>query len=122
MVKYNETEKILLLSKYITSGMDARSFALSCGVPYTTFLNFCREYGNPDLSSIHELMKKENIPTTVEELQASLAKERKAHVEELKRLNKELREERLRSLANSTMIDLAEKRFNIPIRKKSGAK
>ena len=43
MVKYNETEKILLLSKYITSGMDARSFALSCGVPYTTFLNFCRE-------------------------------------------------------------------------------
>ena len=33
MVKYNETEKILLLSKYITSGMDARSFALSCGVP-----------------------------------------------------------------------------------------
>jgi hypothetical protein len=67
-------------------------------------------------------MKKENIPTTVEELQALLAKERKAHVEELKRLNKELREERLRSLANSTMIDLAEKRFNIPIRKKSGAK
>ena len=107
MVKYNETEKILLLSKYITSGMDARSFALSCGVAYTTFLNFCREYGNPDLSSIHELMKKENIPTTVEELQALLAK---------------LREERLRSLANSTMIDLAEKRFNIPIRKKSGAK
>ena len=51
-----------------------------------------------------------------------LAKERKAHVEELKRLNKELRAERLRSLANSTMIDLAEKRFNIPIRKKSGAK
>jgi len=75
MVKYNETEKILLLSKYITSGMDARSFALSCGVPYTTFLNFCREYGNPDLSSIQELMKKENIPTTVEELQALLAKE-----------------------------------------------
>ena len=74
------------------------------------------------MSSIHELMKKENIPTTVEELQALLAKERKAHVEELKRLNKELREERLRSLANSTMIDLAEKRFNIPIRKKSGAK
>ena len=102
--------------------MDARSFALSCGVAYTTFLNFCREYGNPDLSSIQELMKKENIPTTVEELQALLAKERKAHVEELKRLNKELREERLRSLANSTMIDLAEKRFNIPIRKKSGAK
>jgi len=33
--------------------------------------------------------KKENIPPTVEELQALLAKERKAHVEELKRLNKQ---------------------------------
>ena len=51
MVKYNESEKVLLLSQYIESGMDAIRFALSRGIPYTTFRNFCREYGNPDISS-----------------------------------------------------------------------
>ena len=84
--------------------------------------NFCREYGNPDISSISELMKQEKIPTSVEELQTQLVRERKEHIEELKRLTKALREEKLRSLANSTMIDLAERKFNIAIRKKSAAK
>lgn len=122
MIKYNESEKVLLLSQYIESGMDASRFALSRGIPYTTFRNFCREYGNPDISSISELMKQEKIPTSVEELQARLVRERKEHIEELKRLTKALREEKLRSLANSTMIDLAERKFNIAIRKKSAAK
>ena len=67
-------------------------------------------------------MKQEKIPTSVEELQAQLVRERKEQIEELKRLTKALREEKLRSLANSTMIDLAERKFNIAIRKKSAAK
>lgn len=81
-----------------------------------------QEYGHPDVSSILELMKKVKLPTTVESLQAQLSKERKEHKAELKRLKKELDKEKLRSLANSTMIDLAEKMFNISIRKKSDAK
>ncbi len=67
-------------------------------------------------------MKEVKIPTTVEALQAQLSKERKEYEAELKRLRKELDKEKLRSLANSTMIDLAEKMFNIPIRKKSDAR
>ncbi len=76
-----------------------------------------QEYGHPDVSSILELMKKVKLPTTVESLQALLSKERKEHEAELKRLKKELDKEKLRSLANSTLIDLAEKMFNISIRK-----
>ena len=38
--------------------------------------------------------------------------------EEIKRLRKALELEKLRSHAYSTMIDLAEQTFNIPIRKK----
>lgn len=41
---------------------------------------------------------------------------------EIKRLRKALELEKLRSNAYSTMIDLAEQTFNIPVRKKSGTK
>lgn len=122
MKQYNESEKLLLLRQYIESGMGARPFAESHDIPVSTFFRILRHYGNPDVSSICELMKKNGIPTSVEELQAQLVRERKAHEQELKRLQRELCEERLRSLANTTMIDLAEKKFNIQIRKKSAAK
>lgn len=122
MIKYNETEKILLLHQYIRSGLAPYDFARRLGIPYTTFRHFWREYGEPDTSAICELMKRDNIPTTVEELQRLLARERKSHEQELKRLRRELQEEKLRSLANSTMIDLAEQHFHISIRKKSDAK
>ena len=41
---------------------------------------------------------------------------------EIKRLRKALELEKLRSKAFSTMIDLAEETFNIPVRKTSGTK
>jgi transposase-like protein len=41
---------------------------------------------------------------------------------ENKRLREELELERLRSLSLNVMIDIAEEQFNVPIRKKSGAK
>lgn len=62
------------------------------------------------------------------ELQRIMAKEKEKtpHERELeakvKRLEQQLEDEKLRTLALSTMIDLAEKEFKIPIRKKSGAK
>ena len=41
---------------------------------------------------------------------------------EVIRLRKELRQEKMRSEALDTMIDVAEEMFNIPVRKKAGAK
>lgn len=46
----------------------------------------------------------------------------KAAQAENKRLQEALELEKLRSRAYDTMIDLAEKSFNIPIRKKRGTK
>ena len=117
MNKYNETEKVLLLKAYIDSGMSYCSFAKSHNTLVSSFSFMLQKYGHPDVSSLLELMKKVNLPTTVESLQAQLSKERKEHEAELKSLKKELDKEKLRSLANSTMIDLAEKTFNISIRK-----
>ena len=65
------------------------------------------------------------LQTTVDTLQAQLAvkdeqiRELKA---ELKKARKEAELEKLRAHAYDTMINLAEERFNIPIRKKSGTK
>lgn len=41
---------------------------------------------------------------------------------EVTRLRKELREQKMRADALDTMIDVAEEVFNVPVRKKSGAK
>lgn len=41
---------------------------------------------------------------------------------EVVRLRKELRQEKMRSEALDTMIDVAEEMFNIPVRKKAGTK
>ncbi|MDD5498783.1 MAG: hypothetical protein PHI10_04805 [Dehalococcoidales bacterium] len=52
-----------------------------------------------------------DIPSEIKALQAEVAK-----------LQKELKHEQLRADAYDTMIDIAESQFNIPIRKKAGAK
>jgi transposase-like protein len=57
------------------------------------------------------------LPMTEQEKRESDAKDRR--IKELERL---LEDERLRSLAYSTMIDVAEEELGVPIRKKSGPK
>ena len=42
--------------------------------------------------------------------------------EKIASLEQQLKKEKLRADAYDTMIDIAEKKFNIPIRKKAGAK
>ena len=97
-------------------------FSSRHGIPLSIFHRIYTEYGSLDVSSVAYLMKKEDIPVKLEELQAQLLRERKAHAKEIKRLEKELTVEKLYGLANTTMIDLAEKKYNIRIRKNSAAK
>jgi transposase-like protein len=108
-------------------------------------LQVVQEYLGTDMSQ-KELMQKYNIrgnntiklwmrkfdvkiPSDQQiELQRIMAKEKEEtpHERELeakiKRLEEQLEDEKLRTLALNTMIDLAEKEFKIPIRKKSGAR
>ena len=56
---------------------------------------------------------------TDEEFKAMTVQEQ---LQEFKRLKKALELEKIRSEAYNHMIDLAERQFNIPIRKKSGTK
>ncbi|MGB4576860.1 MAG: hypothetical protein WBI06_08180 [Paludibacter sp.] len=58
-----------------------------------------------------EVPESTGVPNDIAALQAEVAK-----------LQKELKHEKLRADAYDTMIDIAESKFNIPIRKKAGAK
>ena len=98
MSHYNESEKILLLHQYVRSGLTLHEFSSRHGIPLSTFHRIYTEYGSPDVSSVAYLMKKEDIPVQLEALQAQLLRERKAHEKEIKRLEKELAVEKLKSL------------------------
>lgn len=67
-------------------------------------------------------MKEKNIPDDIQSLQKELVRLRKEKDKEIKRLQNELNEEKLKNLANTAIINLAEKKFHILIRKKTGAK
>lgn len=53
---------------------------------------------------------------------SSEASDNRALQEKVASLERQLKKEKLRADAYDTMIDIAEKKFNIPIRKKAGAK
>jgi transposase-like protein len=72
-------------------------------------LNWIRKFAPSETN----LMKKPPLPKPKETTPLEM---------ENKRLRDELELERLRVLSLNVMIDLAEEQFNIPIRKKSGAK
>lgn len=108
-------------------------------------LKVVHEYMNSDLSQ-RELMEKYNIRgvNTIKkwmvkfdlqapsqdqiELQRTMAKQKEKTPYEheleakVKKLERQLDNEQLRTLALDTMIDIAERDFNISIRKKSGVK
>ena len=62
MSHYNESEKILLLHQYVTSGLTLHEFSSRHGIPLSTFHRIYTEYGSPDVSSVAYLMKKKISP------------------------------------------------------------
>ena len=79
-------------------------------------MNWMRKFGlnSPDKHQVQlqQTMTKESQKTP---------RERELE-QKVKQLEKELEYEKLRTLALDTMINIAERELNIPIRKKSGAK
>jgi len=74
-------------------------------------LNWMRKFGVSKKGGYMPRKRQETTTKSKEELEA-----------ENLRLRQELEEERLKSMALNVMIDIAESQFNIPIRKKHGAK
>ena len=120
--RYSESEKLSLLREYHQSGLSKTSFCKSRGLCGIVLLNkWLKKYG----------IEKEMLP-----LQSDLSNDddmanrsKQSYKDENAQLKKRIRElekalefSRLETLARDMMIDKAEDYFDIPIRKKSGAK
>jgi transposase-like protein len=118
---YSETEKLSLLRDYHQSGMSKASFCRSRGICGIVLLNkWLKKYG----------ITKEMLPLQSEASDSDMANRSKEDYKDenaqlrkrIKELEKALEFSRLETLARDLMIDKAEEYFEIPIRKKSGAK
>ena len=115
---FTDDDRILIVREYLESGLPAEKIIKkyhisSRSVLFSWMDKFLNE--RDSLSLQQEPQIEEDMAKTKDERM----KEKDA---EIKRLRKALELEKLRSHAYSTMIDLAEQTFNIPVRKKSGTR
>lgn len=115
---FTDDDRIMIVREYMESGLPAEEIIKKYYISSRTVLfswmdKFLNE--NDLLSLLPEDQKRDDMTKTTNEQ----LKEKDA---EIKRLRKALELEKLRSKAFSTMIDLAEETFNIPVRKKTGTK
>lgn len=114
--KFTEEDKMSIVSEYVQGGRPAQDIAEKYRLSSRQVLfNWMDKYVNE-----REIV---SLPENEEDMAKKTPEERLRELEaENRRLSKALELEKLRSEAYSTMIDLAEKTFNIPVRKKSGTK
>ena len=119
--QYSEEERLSILRDYYSSGMSmyacAKKYHLST---YTLLRKWKKKYdSSPKVVSLHPEPKELDMANRDKESY-------KEEIAQLKKRNKELEKalafSKLETEARDLMISIAEDHFNIPIRKKSGAK
>ena len=119
--RYSEEERLSILRDYFTSGMGKRAccrkYDLSC---LAVLCKWIKKYeSHPELVS---LLPKPEVEDMANRDKESYKEEVTQLKKRIKELEKALAFSRLETEARDLLIDKAESYFNIPIRKKSGAK
>ena len=119
---FDEEDKIAIAREYVERGCPASELVNKYHISSAVVLyGWVDRYLNQKVGV--SLQPKSNIGSDMaKKTKQQLEEALKAAQAENKRLQEALELEKLRSRAYDTMIDLAEKSFNIPIRKKSGTK
>ena len=118
--KYSEEERLNYLRLYHESGMSKRSFCNRHGIYHALLYSWLKKYE----------CEKKSVPLPAEPEVTDMAnrskEDYKQEIAALRKRNRELEKalefSRMETLARDMMIDKAEEYFDIPIRKKSGAK
>ena len=118
---YREEEILSILRDYYNSGMSKRGCSRKYGlISHSTLDSWLRRYeSHPELVSLLPKPEEEDMANRDKE---SYKEENAALKKRIKELEKALAFSRLETEARDLLIDKAESYFNIPIRKKSGAK
>ena len=114
---YTDEFKFMVIQEYLTTDISHRELKEKHGVPGNNSISdWMRKFGDYKVTeeqiSIQKTMSKEVDKTP---------QERKLEAK-IKELEKALEQERLRTMALNTMINIAERDLKISIRKKSGTK
>jgi transposase-like protein len=116
--------KTQIITEYLTQGAGFRSLAKKYGISRTTICKWVAIHQGIHNLPLTEKQQKHSVYSmsnkhkklNTEEQQSTEAMQQK-----IAALEKQLEWEKLRAEALNTMIDIAEKDLNIPIRKKPGA-
>ena len=118
---YNEDFRLRILSEYYDSGMSVYAFANQHGIDRGTFLRWTKTHGSAKVSL--PLQPETKVEDDMANRSKDSFKDENAQLKKrIRELEKALEFSRLETLARDMMIDKAEEYFDIPIRKKSGAK
>lgn len=118
---YNEVVRL-----YFEEGLGSQKLAHIIPVSRSTILRWIRTFvrDNPGYQMQQPIIPKHENPKAIEAMRRE--KEEKAEIkalkEEIGRLQTQLRRAEMRADVYDEMINVAERQFNIPIRKKPGAK
>ena len=117
--KYSEEFKLSVLRDYYSSGMSKRKCARKYGLCNSTLLSsWLSKYGDKSVSLPSEETGTDMARRSKEDYKAENAELRKR----IRELEKALSFSRLETEARDVMIEIAEREFDIQIRKKRGAK
>lgn len=117
--RFSEDEKLNLVIGYYESGRSKNAFSKLSGISPQVLAYWLKQFEeHSDIISLHERLKyeemaKQNQPLTERE---------KALMKELENTKKALEFEKMRARGFEILVDVAERRFNIPIKKKVGTK
>ena len=119
-IAYDEEYKMSILRDYYSSGMIKNAYAKKHNLPYATFLGWLRSYESENSSlSLQSDQSEEDMANRSKE---AIKEENVQLKKRICELEKALEFSKLETMARDMMIDKAEEYFDIPIRKKSGAK
>ena len=115
--RYDDAQKLQILEEYMNSEESMETFQTKHGMGHCTISRWMTKFGLSRKSPKQFIEMKQRIEQSPEKALRERTLEAKVC-----QLEKELKTERLKSLAYKTMVEVAEEELGIEIRKKSGAK
>lgn len=115
--QYTDAEKLRIIEEFMNSGEAMETLQVKYRMGHCTLSRWMTKFGLSNTSQKQFTEMKKSLKNTTEKTLREQTLEAK-----VAQLEKDLKEEKMKSLAYSTMIDIAEEELGIEIRKKSGAR
>ena len=116
--RYTDEEKLKLIEAFQVSGLSVSHFQRKNGLGHSTISKWMTKFG-------FSKAKERKPMAPIEEKSKSIDKrsvQERILEARIKQLEQELRDEKIKSLAYKTMIEIAEEELGVDISKKAGAK